>query len=112
MTTFTHECPECEGEGTVEEIDHVLTRSYSEEPVWKVSVCPTCHGDGEVQLDDQAHAFVCAMADTYLAQRVTDRAIMAEQRQHIATLEALLKAERDRTARLERHITDANGADA
>ena len=46
------------------------------------------------------------MVDDYQARRITDRAIMAEQRQHIATLEALLKAERSRTAELERHISN------
>ncbi len=112
MTTFCHECPGCNGEGTVDEIDHERTFSYSEEPTWKTSVCDVCHGDGEVQLDQQAHAFVCAMADEYMAQRVTDRAIREEQRQHIATLEALLRAERDRCASLEQHIHATHGADA
>ena len=105
MKTYAHECLACDGEGTVEEIDHARTRSYSEQPAWKTSVCDVCHGDGEVTLDEQAHAFVCAMVEDYQARRITDRAIMAEQRQHIATLEALLKAERDRTAELERHIS-------
>ena len=63
MKTYTHECLACNGEGTVEEIDHERTRSYSEQPEWKTSVCDVCHGDGEVTLDETAHAFVCAMVD-------------------------------------------------
>lgn len=106
MKTFSHECLACDGDGTVEEIDHARTRSYSEQPEWKTSVCDVCHGDGEVTLDEQAHAFVCAMVEDYQARRITDRAIMADQRQHIATLEGLLKAERDRVATLERHISN------
>jgi RecJ-like exonuclease len=81
VKTYAHECIACDGEGTVEEIDHARTRSYSEQPEWKTTVCDCCHGDGEVTLDETAHAFVCAMVDDYQARRVTDKAIMAEQRQ-------------------------------
>jgi len=112
VKTYTHECLACNGEGTVEEIDHARTRSYSEQPEWKTTVCECCHGDGEITLDEAAHAFVCAMVDDYHARRVTDKAIMAEQRQHIATLEDLLKAERTRAALLERHIQNTSGAEA
>lgn len=107
MKTYAHECIACDGEGTVEEIDHARTRSYSEQPEWKTSVCECCHGDGEITLDEAAHAFVCAMVDDYHARRVTDKAIMAEQRQQLRTLEDLLKAARDRVAELERHINGA-----
>lgn len=107
MKTYTHECLACNGEGTVEEIDHERTRSYSEQPEWKTSVCDVCHGDGKVTLDETAHAFVCAMVDDYQARRVTDKAIIAEQRQHIRIQDALLKAARDRVAELERHINGA-----
>lgn len=107
MKAYAHECIACNGEGTVEEIDHERTRSYSEQPAWKTTVCDVCHGDGEVTLDEAAHAFVCAMVDDYHARRVTDKAIMAEQRQQLRTLEDLLKAARDRVAELERHINGA-----
>ena len=107
MKTYAHECLACNGEGTVEEIDHARTRSYSEQPEWKMTVCECCHGDGEITLDEAANAFVCAMVDDYHARRVTDKAIMAEQRQQLRTLEDLLKAARDRVAELERHINGA-----
>ena len=112
MKTYTHECLACNGEGTVEEIDHARTRSYSEQPEWKTTVCECCHGDGEITLDEAAHAFVCAMVDDYQSRRVTDKAIMAEQRQQLRTLEALLKAERTRVVLLERHIQNTSGAEA
>ena len=38
---------------------------------------------------------------------MTDKAIIAEQRQHIRIQDALLKAARDRAAELERHINGA-----
>lgn len=104
MKTFSHECIACNGEGSVDDLDHARIRSYDDQPAFKRVPCPTCKGRGEVELDETAHAFVCDMADDYMAQRVTDRAIRNEQRQHIATLEALLKAARTRTAELERHI--------
>ena len=66
-----------------------------------MTVCECCHGDGEITHDEAAHAFVCAMVDDYHARRVTDKAIMAEQRQQLRTLEDLLKAARDRVAELE-----------
>ena len=104
MKTYTHECPGCNGEGTVDELDHARIRSYDEQPAFKRVTCPTCKGRGEVELDETAHAFVCDMADDYMARRCTDRAVIAEQRQHIAALEALLRAERNRTAQLEAHL--------
>jgi RecJ-like exonuclease len=104
VKTYAHECPACDAEGYVDELDHARIRSYDDQTAFKRVQCETCQGAGEVELDERSHAFVSAMADDYMARRCTDRAVIAEQRQHIATLEALLRAERTRTAQLEAHL--------
>lgn len=104
MKTYAHECPQCSGEGTVDEIDHARTHSASEEPVWRTTVCDVCHGDGEVSFDERQHAFLVALCAQHEARRVTDRMTIDTQRDHIASLTALLKAARDREAALEKHI--------
>lgn len=107
MKTFSHECPQCSGEGTVDEIDHAKTHAASEEPVWKVTVCDVCNGDGELEFDERQHGYLVALCAQHEARRVTDRMTIDTQRQHIANMTALLKAARDREAQLEQHIGSA-----
>lgn len=99
--TYEYECPKCGGDGGWEAIDFRRVTFVSVEPPLRWQECPRCKGAKTIDVDEDAEGVICGIREQHRHDRQADRITIEEQRAHIQSLEALLRAERDRCADLE-----------
>lgn len=68
--------------------------------------CETCGGTGVVSVDSVAEEVICAIRERHRHARQADLITIEAQRAHIASLEARLRAERDRCAEMARFVQE------
>lgn len=103
--TYTYECPKCGGDGGWEAIDFRRVTFVSVEPPLRWQECPRCKGAKTIEVDEDAEGVICGIREQHRHDRQADHITIEAQHAQIASLEALLRAERDRNAALERRAS-------